>query len=80
MLDRLEKQSWIARVRSDADRRSVLVEITDKGMQLLDSMAEGLSELHEKQLGHVQPSDLQEICDLLAKIRAPHEPAGSAWG
>jgi DNA-binding MarR family transcriptional regulator len=31
MLDRLEKQTWIVRVRSDADRRSVLVEITKKG-------------------------------------------------
>jgi DNA-binding MarR family transcriptional regulator len=80
MLDRLEKQSWIVRVRSDTDRRSVLVEITDKGMQLLDSMANGLTELHEKQLGHVTPAELQELCDLLAKVRAPHEPSGSAWG
>jgi DNA-binding MarR family transcriptional regulator len=80
MLDRLEKQTWIVRVRSDADRRSVLVEITEKGVRLLDSMADGLTELHEKQLGHVQPADLQNLCELLAKVRAPHEPNSSQWG
>lgn len=80
MLDRLEKQSWIVRVRSDSDRRSVLVEITPKGIKLLESMASGLTELHKKQLGHVPPAELQELCSLLAKIRAPHEPEGSSWG
>ncbi len=43
MLDRLEKQNWIVRVRSDADRRSVLVEITETGLHLLDSMADGVN-------------------------------------
>lgn len=79
MLDRLEKQAWIVRVRSDADRRSVLVEITEKGTRLLDSMADGLTELHEKQLGHVQPDDLKKLCELLATVRAPHEPNSSLW-
>jgi hypothetical protein len=61
-LDRLENQAWIARSRSDADRRSVLVEITDEGIKLLIAMADGLSELHEKQLGHVQPAGTTRSC------------------
>lgn len=79
MLDRLEKQAWIVRSRNESDRRSVLVEITDGGTKLLEAMADGLTELHQKQLGHMSAEDLQLLCGLLAKARSPHEPAGGAW-
>jgi len=79
MLDKLETAGWIDRVRSPDDRRSVLIEITDAGRKKLREMEEPLAELHEEQLGHVAAKDLRMFCDLLAKIRSPHEPDGSSW-
>ena len=79
MLDKLETAGWIDRVRSPDDRRSVLIEITVAGRKKLLEMEEPLAEMHEEQLGHVAAKDLRLFCDLLAKIRSPHEPAGSSW-
>jgi len=79
MLDKLETAGWIDRVRSPDDRRSVLVEITAAGRKKLEEMEEPLAEMHEEQLGHVAAKDLRLFCDLLAKIRSPHEPNGTSW-
>ncbi len=79
MLDKLETAGWIDRVRSPDDRRSVLIEITAAGRKKLEEMEEPLAEMHEEQLGHVAAKDLRLFCDLLAKIRSPHEPDGTSW-
>lgn len=79
MLDKLETSGWIDRVRSPDDRRSVLIEITAAGRKKLEELEEPLAEMHEEQLGHVAAKDLRLFCDLLAKIRSPHEPDGSSW-
>lgn len=79
MLDKLETAGWIDRVRSPDDRRSVLIEITAAGRKKLEELEEPLAEMHEEQLGHVAAKDLRQFCDLLAKIRSPHEPEGTSW-
>lgn len=79
MLDKLETAGWIDRVRSPEDRRSVLIEVTAAGRKKLQELDEPLAEMHEEQLGHVAAKDLRLFCDLLAKIRSPHEPEGSSW-
>ncbi len=79
MLDRLEERDLIARSRSTEDRRAVLVGITESGLALLEQIAEPLRECHERQLGHLSPSDLKALVQLLYKARAPHEPEHSPW-
>jgi DNA-binding MarR family transcriptional regulator len=79
MLDKLETSGWIERIRSADDRRSVLVQITATGRKKLEEMEEPLANMHVEQLGHVASKDLRSLCDLLAKIRSPHEPEGSSW-
>jgi DNA-binding MarR family transcriptional regulator len=79
MLDKLETAGWIDRVRSPDDRRSVLIEITAAGRKKLKELEGPLAEMHEEQLGHVAAKDLRLLCDLLAKIRSPHEPEGTSW-
>lgn len=79
MLDRLEARGFITRVRSTADRRAVLVGVTDAGLALLDEIAEPLRACHEKQLGHLSAAELQQLTALLKLARAPHEPPGSPW-
>lgn len=79
MLDRLEARGLLTRSRSDGDRRAVLVAITDAGLALLDELAAPLADCHDRQLGHLRPTELQCLIALLQAARAPHEPAGSPW-
>ena len=79
MLDKLEASHWIERIRSLEDRRAVLVKITHAGKKLLREIAEPLRETHVAQLGHMSGKDLTHLCDLLKKVREPHEPIGSDW-
>ncbi|MFY8201345.1 MAG: MarR family winged helix-turn-helix transcriptional regulator [Pirellula staleyi] len=79
MLDKLEKSQWIERVRSVEDRRAVLVTVTSKGKKLLREIAQPLSESHVAQMGHLSGQELKQLCDLLRKVRQPHEPNNSDW-
>ena len=79
MLDKLEKSQWIERIRSVEDRRTVLVTITAQGKKLLREIAQPLSESHVAQLGHLTGKELRQLCELLRKVRQPHEPKNSDW-
>jgi DNA-binding MarR family transcriptional regulator len=79
MLDKLEQSGWIERIRSAEDRRTVLVKITLSGKKLVRDIAKPLAESHIAQLGHLSLKDLTQLCDLLRKVREPHESATSDW-
>ncbi|MCY3008010.1 MAG: MarR family transcriptional regulator [Planctomycetota bacterium] len=79
MLDKLQLNGWIRRVRTEEDRRTVLVEITDEGQQLLEKLEEPVKSLHISQLGHLSQTDRATLCQLLQKTRKPHEPPGGQW-
>lgn len=79
MLDKLEARGLITRTRSTADRRAVLVGVTEAGLALLDQIAGPLRACHERQLGHLSTTDLKALTALLRKARGPHEPPGSPW-
>jgi DNA-binding MarR family transcriptional regulator len=79
MLDRLEKKGWIKRLRSKADRRAVLVAITESGLALLKQLGNPLSQCHQQQLGHLSSTELKALCQLLRKVRRPHEGSESPW-
>ncbi len=73
MLDKLEARGLIARARKPDDRRSVLVEVTAAGLDLLSRIAGPLRACHGRQLGHLAPADLERLTELLKAARAPHE-------
>ena len=79
MLDRLEGRDLVTRTRSAADRRAVLVAVTEAGLVLLERLAEPLRVCHERQLGHLSAAELETLTALLKRARSPHEPAGSPW-
>jgi DNA-binding MarR family transcriptional regulator len=79
MIDRLEQCGLIARERPKQDRRTVLVGISKAGLTLLDRIVEPLRECHDRQLGHLGSSELNELIRLLRKARTPHEPSDSTW-
>ncbi|MFO1066077.1 MAG: MarR family transcriptional regulator [Pirellulales bacterium] len=79
MIDRLESMGLTERRRPESDRRQVLIAITDAGLKLVQSIAEPLSECHQKQLGHMSDRDIKQLCSLLKAARKPHEEQGSSW-
>jgi DNA-binding MarR family transcriptional regulator len=79
LLDKLEARGLISRTRGTADRRAVLIGITDAGLTLLDEIAGPLRECHEKQLGHLSGTEIDTLITLLNRARAPHEDDASEW-
>ncbi len=79
LLDKLEARGWIVRQRPESNRRMVLVEITDAGLNLLRQLDQPVRACHERQFGHLSKSDLNRLIRLLHEARQPHEPAGSPW-
>jgi DNA-binding MarR family transcriptional regulator len=79
IIDKLEASQWIERTRSTEDRRAVLVKLTATGRKLLREIAEPLKDSHVAQLGHMSRKELEQLCDLLRKVRQPHEPETSDW-
>ncbi len=78
LLDRLERLGYIARERSNVDRRMVRVTITDKGQKSLESLRDAVRDCHVRQLGHLGQVKLQELTTLLRIIL--NQPSGEARG
>lgn len=79
LVDRLEGSGLIERERPPEDRRSVYVGITPGGREVLDRLGAEVRECHSRQLGHLDPDELEQLIHLLGKARAPHEGAESNW-
>ncbi len=79
LLDKLHERKLIERNRPADNRRTVMINITPAGVELLDRLAEDVRECHARQLGHLSASQMRTLIDLLQKARAPHEPEGSDW-
>ena len=69
LLDRLEEAHLVARARSVADRRVVLVKIAAEGAKLLGRLDKPVVELHQRQLSHMTRKELAELNRLLLKAR-----------
>jgi DNA-binding MarR family transcriptional regulator len=79
MLDKLAERGWIERERSTTDRRTMLVNITPVGQDLLKKLRDPVRQVNEAQLGHLSATDLRQLTVLLKKAGTPHEPPGSPW-
>ena len=79
MIDKLEQRGLVTRLRSQEDRRTVFVAITEAGLQLLTELQGSVERMHREQAGHLSQSDSVELCRLLRKLRKPHEGLGSSW-
>jgi DNA-binding MarR family transcriptional regulator len=79
LLDGLEKKELIRRARSTASRRVVEVWICPPGLELLERLARPLRELHHRQLGHLDPEQVDRLNELLRIAGSPHEPEESPW-
>jgi DNA-binding MarR family transcriptional regulator len=69
LLDRMEESGLITRERDTVDRRLVNARITQAGLDLLDTLADKVEEIHQDQLGHLTETELRALIDLLAVAR-----------
>jgi DNA-binding MarR family transcriptional regulator len=71
LLDRMEGQGLVSRARDEADRRVVTTRITAAGLALLHGLDEAVAGVHRKQLGHLGPSRLRQLNELLQAVIKP---------
>jgi DNA-binding MarR family transcriptional regulator len=79
LLDRLAERDLVVRERMADNRRVVQVGITEAGLALLTQLDDPVRQCHQGQLGHLSPSQLKALVDLLRASRQPHEEADSPW-
>jgi DNA-binding MarR family transcriptional regulator len=68
LVDRLCKRGLTKRIRSQIDRRVVQVEITQKGLDLLDELDPHVARLPPALLGHMSQTSLQQLSRLLGQV------------
>ena len=68
-LDVLEKRGLIQRIPNPNDRRSILVEITDKGRQLRAGLGPELSEHDQQWMAGLTPDEQTTLLLLLEKLQ-----------
>lgn len=89
LVDRLEKKGLVRRTRKLGDRRVTIVELTDEGRPLSQSVPDPIEEKLVTGLKDVSPIDLQHIVDAFQKVvdlldakdvaDAPLDPDPSSW-
>ena len=68
MLDRLEQKGFLARQRSEADRRQVQLVLTEQGQQLTDRLPEIGADAMNELAGAITPEELKSLEQILKKI------------
>ena len=70
LLDRLEAAGFVSRERQQADRRVIIVKISQEGAQLLQQIDEPLSDFVKNLLGHLNKQQLKTLNSLTEAARA----------
>ncbi len=68
ILDRLERQHLITRVRSKTDRRKVVIQVTQQGRDLVIDAPSPLQQALQKGLSKLDESKQRSIADTLAEL------------
>jgi DNA-binding MarR family transcriptional regulator len=69
LLDRLEQQGLIMRVRGGNDRRYVTTTITRAGLQVLEKLDPGVDDFHRRAMAHLDDARLRTLVELLEAVR-----------
>jgi MarR family transcriptional regulator, lower aerobic nicotinate degradation pathway regulator len=72
LIDRAERRGLVVRVPSTADRRAVLVSLTDRGRSLVSAGAAGFEADVLVLLEHLGPADRDELSELISRLLVAH--------
>jgi DNA-binding MarR family transcriptional regulator len=75
IVDRLERQGLVSRVRSDADRRQVLITLTAAGKRVLARDPSPLQAGFREQLLELPKIEQRKICEALDRVASMMERA-----
>jgi DNA-binding MarR family transcriptional regulator len=64
-IDRLEQQGLVRRLRDRADRRRVLIELTDQGLERVEGATKARFEIASTALAHMDRKSRRQLSDLL---------------
>jgi len=85
LLDRLERLGYVARARSNVDRRMVTVTITDNGREVLAQLRDVVGACHKRQFGDLGETGMEQlrqglsiVLERLDHIERPEGPGGRA--
>src|SRR5688572_26310953 len=67
-LDKLEQAGLVRRLPDPADRRALLVELTDQGRTLVERVMAALVQIRADQLHSLTPAERRQLIDLLRKL------------
>lgn len=67
-IDRLEKAGWVMRLRDPDDRRSVMVQLTNQGMEYVDTVMPILFERENRLLDDLNQAETETLIVLLRKF------------
>src|SRR3989344_4964943 len=68
MLDRLEQKGFLARQRSEADRRQIQLVLTDEGQKLADLLPGIGTDAMNELAGAITPEEMKTLESILKKI------------
>ena len=68
LLDRLEKEGLVSRVRNKEDRRVVKTTITSKGLKLLRKIDKPFAELHKSLFSNLSVNEISDLTRIIDKI------------
>jgi DNA-binding MarR family transcriptional regulator len=68
ILDRLERAGLVARAPDPADRRKVLVALTDAGMRTADAANARYAAERERLLAGLPPDEVQQLDDAIHRL------------
>jgi len=69
-IDRLERRGLVRRLADPDDRRGVIVELTENGLQVVDEAVAALMVSDRELLGRLDPQDVAQLEILLRKLLA----------
>jgi DNA-binding MarR family transcriptional regulator len=69
-IDRLERRGFVRRLPDPDDRRGVIIELTDSGLQVVDAAVAALSTSDHELLERMEPAELVQLEGLLRKFLA----------
>lgn len=68
MIDRLTNNGLVSRRHDDADRRAVLVSITNEGRELINKFEERCHKIVKKYLSYLEPDELEALASIYEKL------------
>lgn len=67
IIDRLYKNGWLERDRSEKDRRIVWLKVTESGAKLLSGIETRRFQLLVKQFNNVTEEEIEQVCEVFKK-------------